>query len=58
MKAEIIKSIKVKFILNEKEAVWLKGVMQNPFNVDDPMDEKEDDRINRIKIFDLLKDID
>jgi len=42
----------VALILNEDEAKWLKGIMQNPLSGNpDPNDEDHKDRDNRIGIF-------
>jgi hypothetical protein len=34
----------ITLVLNEREAEWLKGLMQNPIGGMDPQDEPEDDR--------------
>jgi len=57
MKSNISKTITVEFTLNEEEAVWLKGLVQNPIGGVNPEDENEQDRKMRHKFWDVLKEV-
>ncbi len=47
----------IALILNEDEAKWLKGIMQNPLSEGyDPNKESEEDRDHRHDIFNCLED--
>ena len=39
MKSKVVKDIKIHLILEENEARWLKGLIQNPINSDNESDE-------------------
>lgn len=45
----------VTLVLNEKEAQWLNGVMQNPLRDQTPLTESEEDSSMRIKFFEATK---
>lgn len=47
----------VTLVLNEKEAHWLNGVMQNPLRDQTPLTESEEDSSMRIKFFEATKNI-
>lgn len=47
----------VTLVLNEKEAQWLNGVMQNPLRDQTPLTESEEDSSMRIKFFEATKNI-
>ena len=57
MKCNISKTIKIEFTLNEEEAVWLKGLVQNPIGGINPDDENEKDRRMRQIFWDALKEV-
>jgi hypothetical protein len=44
-------SVEVTLVLDEKEADWLHGVMQNPLHGQSPDDESPEDAEMRIKFF-------
>jgi len=50
----INKKIEYTLILDEQEAGWLKGLMQNPIYDETPEEEHERDRVNRKAIWDAL----
>ena len=47
----------VTLVLNEKEAQWLNGVMQNPLWDQTPLTESKEDSSMRIKFFEATKNI-
>jgi len=47
----------ITLVLNEKEAQWLNGVMQNPLRDQTPLTESEEDSSMRIKFFEATKNI-
>lgn len=53
MKAETKKQVTV--TLDEYEATWLKGVMQNPLHCENPSDEDIENRSMRISLFQVLR---
>ena len=55
MKTKVEKQIVL--TLNEEEARWLKGILQNPLWVDSPDEEDPYDRAMRGKYWDALKDV-
>lgn len=42
--------------LTEQEAIWLRGLMQNPFNGDTPEEELEQDKEMRFKFFSAVEE--
>ncbi len=59
IKVHTVKDIVLK--LTEREAVWLRGVMQNPLHSDNPNAAIEEDELSREMremFFNSLKDID
>ncbi len=57
MKSEIIPHLKVKLDLNEKEAIWLKSIMQNAINVKSLEDEDIRDRDMRMRFWNALEGV-
>ena len=55
MKAVLETSTVYKLTLNEEEASWLRHVMQNPLNVENPAHEDPVDVINRRRIWEALQ---
>lgn len=47
----------ITLVLNEKEAHWLNGVMQNPLRDQTPLTESKEDSSMRIKFFEATKNI-
>lgn len=57
---EKLKAIREKIYtlkLNEKEAMWLKAVMQNPLYSLEPDEEREDNKEMRKRFFETLRNI-
>ena len=47
MQIKTTQKIEITITMNEFEARWLKGIMQNPFYGQNPSDEQETDKKNR-----------
>ena len=45
---------KIKLVLSESEAEWLKALVQNPIGVEDPRDEPDDNRKMRHAFWEAL----
>jgi len=56
MKARVKKDIEITLVLNEKEALWLKGLVQNPIGCSYE-EEREEDRDIRHSFWDTLKEV-
>jgi len=56
MKAIQEKTIIVNMILDEGEAMWLKGIMQNPFWSSNPGNENPIDKDMRERFWNILDD--
>jgi len=56
IKTKTIRDVKVVLYLPEDVALWLKGIMQNPFYGQTPDNEKEIDSKNRHDLWDALND--
>ena len=56
-KSTIQKEINVTLTLTEDEAIWLKGIMQNPIHSDID-DESDRDRDNRSALWEALSVVD
>ena len=54
MKVKKRREIEITIIMDEIEAKWLKGIMQNPFHLIDIEDENRQDRKMRKMFWDIL----
>ena len=54
MKSSIVKEEVVTLILDENEKEWLKGVMQNPINCNNPCQEEKSDKDMRMLFWSSL----
>jgi hypothetical protein len=57
MKHRISSKITVLLELDEKEALWLRAVMQNPLHQSDLGQEPPEDREMRSRFFEAVKDL-
>ena len=54
METKARRDIEITLIMTEKEAIWLKGVMQNPLHSKNPIHESLDDKQMRSIFFEAL----
>ena len=57
MKARTVRTVKIVLELEEKEAKWLKSVVQNPIGNCTPAEEDDTDKDMRLKFWTFLNDV-
>lgn len=55
MKVELSTEVKVTITMNEQEAAWLHGAMQNPLHAEHPNSESDYDKVIRFAFFEATK---